>query len=162
MPVFLRRARVDDADRIAQLTRQLGYDCERADVAARLARILDRHDQEFVVAEASDVVAGWVHTLVAEYVDHEAFVLIAGLVVDRDYRRRGIGRRLLNHAEEWAWGRGCRVVRLTSSTTRTHAHRFYEQLGYVSLKTQYSFARSLGDDETGNLIRFVPRVEERD
>jgi GNAT superfamily N-acetyltransferase len=67
-------------------------------------------------------------------VDAEAFVLIGGLVVDRNHRRLGIGRELMDRAEAWARERGCSMVRLTSSATRTAAHRFYEDLGYTHIK----------------------------
>jgi hypothetical protein len=84
-----------------------------------------------------------VHVVFVEYVDAEAFVLIGGLVVDRHHRRLGIGRAPLDRAEVWARERGCSMVRLTSSTTRNQAHRFYENLGYTNIKTQYSFIKPL-------------------
>jgi GNAT superfamily N-acetyltransferase len=83
-----------------------------------------------------------VHVVFAEYVDAEAFVLIGALVVDRKHRRLGIGRALMNRPETWARERGCSMVRLTSSATRTAAHRFYEDIGYSNIKTQYSFIKA--------------------
>ena len=63
-------------------------------------------------------------------------------------------------AEEWARQQGCSVVRLWSSSVRTAAHRFYEDLGYTNIKTQYSFMKSV--DTTGQevLRKFVPQVDE--
>ena len=85
-------------------------------------------------------------------------MVIAGLIVDKRYRRKQIGSLLMRHAEEWAAKSGYTVVRLWSSSARTAAHEFYQALGYVNVKTQYSFVKSL--DGVERLGRFVPRVDE--
>jgi hypothetical protein len=41
---------------------------------------------------------------------------------------------------------------------RTQAHAFYERVGYVNLKTQYSFAKSVGAAGPDALRAFVPDV----
>ena len=156
----VRVAVPSDAPAIADLTTQLGYNIGVGDTAARLTRILARHDERFFVAEADGRVIGWVHAVVADFVDVEAFVLIAGLVVDRERRRQGIGRALLEGAEAWAVEQGCALVRLTSSATRTKAHRFYEGLGYVNVKTQFSFAKPLNSEAAKRLGSLVPRVDD--
>lgn len=51
VPVTIRAARAADADVIAELTRQLGYDLTEEDAAHRLSRILLRDDQRFFVAD---------------------------------------------------------------------------------------------------------------
>jgi GNAT superfamily N-acetyltransferase len=79
-----------------------------------------------------------------------------GIALDKNHRRNGIGRRLMEEAEEWARKRGCSVVRLWSSSARTDAHRFYRALGYTDIKTQYSFIKSLDVDVQDRLSQFVP------
>ncbi len=155
----IRVARTGDAGAIAALTKQLGYHVEEGAAAARLARILGREDQQFLVAESSRRVVGWVHALVAEYIEADPFVVIGGLVVDRDHRRHGVGRRLMAATEEWARTRQCSIVRLWSSAPRTAAHRFYEELGYSNIKTQYSFVKALDSSAQRRIVDFVPRVE---
>jgi GNAT superfamily N-acetyltransferase len=109
---------------IARLTTQLGYEIAQSTAAARLSRILSRQDQQFAVADLDGRPVGWVHAAISEYIEAEAFVVIGGLVVDKNHRRNGIGRRLMEEVEEWARKRGCSVVRLWSSSARTDAHRF--------------------------------------
>jgi GNAT superfamily N-acetyltransferase len=159
VPVTIRAARAADADVIAELTTQLGYDVTEGDAAHRLSRILLRDDQQFFVADLDSRAVGWVHVVLAEYVDAEAFVVIGGLVVDRNHRRLGIGRALMDRAEIWARERGCSIVRLTSSATRKTAHRFYEDLGYTNIKTQYSFVKPLDPAAAARVRTFVPRVD---
>jgi ribosomal protein S18 acetylase RimI-like enzyme len=156
--VTIRRARPSDAEAIARLATQLGYNAESSAVADRLSRVLARSDQEFLVADHKERPVGWIHVLVSEYVEADAFVVIGGLVVDREYRNQGIGRRLLTTAEEWAVQHGCSVVRLSSSVQRTEAHAFYEGAGYTKLKTQYSFAKAVGAVDPEALQAFVPNV----
>jgi GNAT superfamily N-acetyltransferase len=155
----IRPARLSDASEIAQLTTQLGYDLTEADAADRLSRLLLRDDQRFFVADVDGRAVGWVHVLFVEYVDAEAFVVIGGLVVDRNHRRLGVGRALMKRAEVWAGERGCAMVRLTSSATRAAAHRFYEALGYTNIKTQYSFVKPLNPAAAARVRSFVPRLD---
>jgi GNAT superfamily N-acetyltransferase len=159
MAVSIRTARAADADDVAQLTTELGYDVEPAALRARLSSILARADQRFWVAEVEGRAVGWIHATTAEYVEADPFVVIGGLVVGRSHRRQGIGRMLMEQAEKWAREQGCSIVRLWSSSGRAAAHRFYEQLGYTNIKTQYSFAKSLAASGQDDLNRFVPRVE---
>jgi GNAT superfamily N-acetyltransferase len=47
-------------------------------------------------------------------------------------RGTGLGSRLITWAVDQARERGCILVQLTSDSTRTDAHRFYEQLGFTA------------------------------
>jgi len=156
----IRLGRVSDAPHIARLTTQLGYDLDAASAGERLARILARQEEQFLVADLDGRAVGWVHAVVADYVDAVRFVTIAGLVVDREQRRTGIGAALMARAEAWAVEQGCSLVRLTSSATRTAAHRFYEGIGYTNIKTQFSFIKSLYGSGREQFGAFVPRVDQ--
>lgn len=52
------------------------------------------------------------------------------VVVDARHRRRGIGRRLLGTAADWARARGASEMVLTTWVGNTEADAFYERLGY--------------------------------
>jgi GNAT superfamily N-acetyltransferase len=155
MTIPVRLATLADAAAIADLTSQLGYDVAPSAISERLSRIIMRPDHILFVAEHDGAVVGWLHASIAEHLETDAAVVIGGLVVDRHHQGRGIGRVLMEHAENWARERECSIVRLRSSASRTGAHQFYERLGYSNIKTQYSFAKSLAG---GALDMFVPRV----
>lgn len=70
-------------------------------------------------------------------------VLVFGLIVDVDYRRRGIARQLVQKVEEWALIRNCQTVRLTSNFIRKNAHNFYEKIGYKNTKHSLEFCKNL-------------------
>ena len=57
---------------------------------------------------------------------------IEGVRVHSSARSRGIGRKLVRHAIELSVLRGCRMVQLTTDSSRPDALRFYESLGFVA------------------------------
>lgn len=158
MPVSIRPATLADAAAVATLTSHLGYDVATGDVTDRLTRALAREDQRLLIAEKDGRPAGWIHVGVADYIETGPSGVINGLVVARGARSQGIGRLLLAQAEAWARERGLTTIRLWSTVSRERAHAFYERHGYQKVKTQYAFAKALGDGSPP-LTRFSPRVE---
>ncbi len=57
---------------------------------------------------------------------------IEGVRVRSTERGTGLGSQLITWAVDQARERGCILVQLTTDTTRTDAHRFYEQLGFTA------------------------------
>jgi GNAT superfamily N-acetyltransferase len=64
--------------------------------------------------------------------------LIDEVVVDRAFRGRGHGERLVRHCIALARARGVRKLQLTSNLRRAAAHRFYERLGFQATHRGYS------------------------
>jgi ribosomal protein S18 acetylase RimI-like enzyme len=50
--------------------------------------------------------------------------------VAEPYRGQGLGRRLLETAEEWAWGQGLPRISLSVGAHNTIGQRLYKSLGY--------------------------------
>ena len=48
----------------------------------------------------------------------------------RPARHRGVGRLLMEHAEQIGSAAGCEFVELTSAMNRAEAHAFYRSIGY--------------------------------
>jgi GNAT superfamily N-acetyltransferase len=158
--ISVRSARIFDAADLARLTHQLGYEMSAAEAATRLTRVLARADHQVLIAEADGATVGWLHASLSEHLDADTCVLIEGIVVDSARRRQGIGEMLLAQAEAWGLERGCSIVRLRSTSTRLKAHKFYEKLGYTTVKAQLSFAKGLDPAGRESVKRLVPRVQE--
>ena len=159
MPVSIRLAQVADAGHLVRLTAQLGYDITTEDASARLQRVLERPDQRFFIADVDDGrPVGWLHAARVEYFESGACVVINGLVVDSDCRGAGVGRLLLEQAEQWAREESIGIVRVWSSDQRHRAHRFYEREGYTVVKTQLAFVKTL-DGKPRDLAGYAPRVQ---
>lgn len=57
---------------------------------------------------------------------------IEGVRVDRNYRGKRIGEKLLEEAISIATSEKCGMVQLTTDKQRNDAHRFYEKLGFTA------------------------------
>lgn len=129
---------------MAELSQQLGYGSTASEVASRIAPTRDSGEYGVFVAESADgKIAGWVATFVYRSVEAEARVEVSGLVVDQLVRSRGVGRRLLERAEEWAREKGYRTIGLRTNVVRGRAHAFYERQGYQHTKTQRTYRKEL-------------------
>lgn len=140
----VRRAAIEDAATIAALTGQLGYPVDADEQSRRLAQVLaSERDAVFVAVDDDDRVIGWTHIQQRLMLESSDQALIAGLVVDEEYRSAGLGLDLLDAAEAWAAARGMRSVRVLSRVERERAHRFYTREGYELVKTSRAFDKRL-------------------
>ncbi|MGA9017549.1 MAG: GNAT family N-acetyltransferase [Candidatus Cybelea sp.] len=137
----VRPARPDDAEPIAALMAQLGYDVPAPAVSARLERLGERRD--VFVATDGERVVGWAALSIDEAFVEGFGAFLEGLVVDEVARSRGVGRQLLDAVESRARERGCAEIRVQSNVLRERAQSFYERNGYTKVKAQYQLRKAL-------------------
>jgi ribosomal protein S18 acetylase RimI-like enzyme len=144
LTVEIRQMRREDTSSVAALTTQLGYPATEDAIRRRYDLIKDRWDARvFVAQHAGNVIVGWIHVQATYLLECDARAEIWGLVVSDKARGTGVGRRLVEAAEEWALMRGLDVIVLRSNYLRTEAQGFYEHLGYTVTKTQNAFRKNL-------------------
>lgn len=142
--VTIRRATLDDVDRLAELCGQLGYPLSAQDVRPRLMEVgQDEPNDVYVAVEPGGRVIGWLQVYVRQLLMVERHAEMGGLVVDEEYHGRGIGRLLVDWAEAWARDHGCHSLYLRSNVQREAAHRFYERMGYELVKVQRAYWKSV-------------------
>ena len=92
------------------------------------------------MVEERDALRG-VITLHAMVVLHRAQPVgrVTSLIVDPRARGQGLGRALMQAAEQAVKEAGCGLLEVTSHKRRSEAHSFYQHLGYQ--QTSYRFAR---------------------
>lgn len=140
----VRRVRLTDAARIAELSGQLGYPTTEKQMNARLRDALKDKDAACFVAELRDGgVIGWIHVSTMPLLEVERRAEVNGLVVDEKARSGGAGAVLLTAAEKWARGKRCRSMSVRSNVLRERAHGFYLRNGYEHYKTQKAFRKGL-------------------
>src|SRR5271154_2218970 len=123
--VKIRRARSSDAQRLAELSGQLGYPTTTAEIAKRLRRLKPASQNALFVAESPGAgVVGWAHVSVTHLVEVGTRAELNGLIVAEDQRSLGAGARLLEAAEDWAHERGCPSMSVRSNVIRDRAHKF--------------------------------------
>jgi ribosomal protein S18 acetylase RimI-like enzyme len=137
--VRIREATADDAASIAALLGELDYPTSPDQAAARIERIAEDPSTWLIVAEADSELAGLGALHVQNLVERdEPGCQVAGLVVGRRFRRRGIGELLMQALEDEARRRGGKVMVLNTAHRRTDAHAFYEALGYEHTGRRYA------------------------
>lgn len=142
----IRRIELGDAEAVAALSGQLGYESTPEEMGRRIAKLADREEIQaiFVACIAKDAqLVGWIDVAITYHLQSEPFVLIGGLVVQDGLRGLGIGKCLCQEAEAWTRAKGISIVRLTSRSTRLDAHRFYLRDGYTEIKTSKVFEKLL-------------------
>jgi GNAT superfamily N-acetyltransferase len=79
---------------------------------------------------------GWIHGIYSLRVESDPFVEIGGLVVDKDFRRHGSGKLLVNKMIEWSLSRNCHLIRVRCNIIRREANAFYGAIGFNEIKQQ--------------------------
>lgn len=102
------------------------------DARSAFAKIVSTPGHELLVAEEDGVVVGTMVLLVVPNLSHGVlpWAIVENMVVDGRYRRKGIGRLLIEYAITNVRQAGCYKVQLLSNKKRHEAHKFYRSLGF--------------------------------
>ncbi|MFF3855712.1 GNAT family N-acetyltransferase [Micromonospora sp. NPDC002575] len=129
LSVSVRRATSSDAAAVANLASQLAqsFPFSRTRFDASYANLVNTDQARLLLAVDGDAVLGYLIGM-----DHLTFyangpvAVVEEILVQPEFRGRGIGRILMSAFERWAVSRNCRLV--TLATRR--AAPFYVALGY--------------------------------
>ena len=137
----LRDAKPGDAARIVELIHFLGHEISEKQVKKTLD-VLKKIGETPLVATLEKKVVGLVgiHRMVTLH--RPAPVgRIPLLVVAKEAQGLGLGRILVDAAEQWCRRKGCQIIEVTSNDRRAKAHAFYRHLGYE--RTSIRFFKKL-------------------
>jgi GNAT superfamily N-acetyltransferase len=95
---------------------------DKADIRSRLGR----QTLQVVAEDRGRLIA----LLDAELESWRRVLRIWNLLVDQEYRRRGIGTKLMRSAESFALEKHCRAISLETQATNWPALSFYLKLGF--------------------------------
>ena len=124
--VTLGPARMGDAPAIAHLSRDLiEADLPWSWTPRRVASQMRQRESAAVIARDQNRLAGFI---LAQYGDESVHIALLG--VANEYRRQGVGRRLVRWVEETAISAGLFLVRLEVRAIKRDARHFYATLGY--------------------------------
>ena len=133
----IRSAHQSDASALAPLLAELGYPTPPEVIARRLAA-LDSINETVLVAADADELLGLITVHVTPVLHRPTYVgRITTLVVAERAHGRGIGRALVEAAEQHLARRGCALLEVTSNKKRADAHAFYEHLGYEATSVRF-------------------------
>ena len=119
-----------DLPSVQPLLRQLGYDLTLNELEQRFNLVVKSPEHSVLVCEAEGKVVGLLHIYGRPALEKPAEAIIQSIVVDKAYRKVGIGNKLVAAAELWATEQGYGSIALYSRTDRDDAHAFYSQMDY--------------------------------
>ncbi|WP_290051831.1 GNAT family N-acetyltransferase [Amycolatopsis solani] len=141
----IRSARREDIGAIVRMLAddQLGATRDDPDNLDPYLRAFDEivkdPNQLLVVVTSDDVPVGTLQLTVIPGLARRGALRgqVEAVRIHADHRGSGLGADLMQWAIAESRRRGCALVQLTSDTSRTDAHRFYERLGFTPSHTGF-------------------------
>jgi GNAT superfamily N-acetyltransferase len=130
-----RIAQKDDLQELLGLYKQLNPEEEPIDVEKAYS-IWDTTEKGgatryFIAVDNTKITSACNITLVPNLTRNgKSFAIIENVITDNNYRRKGIGKKVIQNAVQYAKENNCYKVVLLSSAKRTDSHRFYESIGF--------------------------------
>lgn len=92
----------------------------------------------YIAEDENGTPAGFIHLQTeTDYFRDEKYGYISDLAVDEPFEGQGLGRLLLETAEEWAHTRGYRLLALYVFAGNTRARKVYEKYGFQQEVLKY-------------------------
>jgi len=92
------------------------------------------------VARSNGEIEGFVWVVYYEHIMNKRVGIIEELYVSDNYRRRGIGRKLITKAIEYLKKMRVTVVLVTTDSNRVGAKKFYKAIGFKISKTWFFYS----------------------
>jgi aminoglycoside 6'-N-acetyltransferase I len=111
-----------------------------------VAGIIGAADQASFVAEHEQALIGFVEVSLRPYAEgcnSSPVGYLEGWYVAPQYGRSGVGRRLVETAEDWARARGCLEMASDTELHNTQSQRAHARLGYQEVVRLVCFRKSL-------------------
>ncbi|MBP3951797.1 GNAT family N-acetyltransferase [Bacillus suaedae] len=137
----IRKATVSDIGELTLLMDQLGYPTTPEKMKLRFCNIEANSDYNTLVASYDGNVVGMIGLVKGYYYELDgSYVRIVALVVNINYRSKGIGKKLVQEAENWSRKIGASGIGLNSGnrTERINAHEFYKNMGFIEKSIGYA------------------------
>lgn len=134
MKVIIREYQSEDYTQLIELLNKV-YNSEIDQITLE-NKYLSDYRSILIATDNDNNVLGCTFTEIQEdFVRPNRILYVTYVAVDEKYRKNGIGRMLMNEAENFCKRYECSAIELTSANFRVEAHSFYESLGFTKKKT---------------------------
>jgi N-acetylglutamate synthase-like GNAT family acetyltransferase len=131
---MIRPATLSDTQAVKELFQELiGRPLSDEDVINRMKYVQNSPIDSLFVYDLNNKIIGLLAFRIRENIEENSrFGEISVIVVKSESRKKGIGKKLMEYAEQVAHEKGCIGTWLVSGFGREeHAHPFYKELGYT-------------------------------
>ncbi len=143
MEIIIREITSTDAEEVNILSRQLGYPLTIGQTSQNIDAIRNSKDHIAFAAVNESRIVGWIGAAHSIMLEVMPCCEINGLVIDENYRGKGIGKLLIEKVKEWAKARELNKLSLRCNVKRITTHEFYKHMGFTALKQQTNFVLDL-------------------
>ncbi|MBI3506049.1 MAG: GNAT family N-acetyltransferase [Proteobacteria bacterium] len=133
--VTIRAAVLQDLPEVLKLYRYLHPHDPELDAATAervWSTLLASGGMTVIVAQAAELLVSSCTLAIVPNMSRgcRSYGVIENVVTHADYRRQGLGRRVLAHALDVAWLADCYKILLATGSKRESTLRFYEEAGF--------------------------------
>jgi GNAT superfamily N-acetyltransferase len=139
MNLLIQEASMENVPSLTQLSNQLGYAISESAAGENLFAILKNNNGTVFIAVCEKEVIGWIHVFKTIRLESGPFCEIGGLIVQEQYQKKGVGKKLVEQVKLWSIGQGFHSLRVRCNLKRKDAHQFYLQSGFTINKDQRVF-----------------------
>lgn len=135
----------EDVAQLEQLYRQFwGEGACTETMTKQFNKLHKNHSHIFLSVMENNKLIGSVMGVICEelYGDCKPFLVLENMIVDNNYRNKGVGKSLISTLEKMAAERGCSQVIFVTERNRDNAVKFYESVGYSS-QTHIGYKKKL-------------------
>ena len=150
MEPTIRPMFINDLESVNALSFQLGYELPLAETKAQMEKILSKEDHIAYVAAVQEKVIGWIHGFISLAIESKPFVEIGGLVVDEEFRGKGVGNRLVNKVKEWTIEKN--IASLPTHDRQSISDGLVSQHAKFFVKIQSVIGSELRQDDANHLF----------
>jgi aminoglycoside 6'-N-acetyltransferase I len=143
-----RKAERSDLEDWLGLAGQLWPDRSREELRRILVEVLESDKEDaFMVHAADNRAIGFMNvSLRFDYVpgaENSPVAYVEGLYVEEEFRNRGVARRLVERAEEWAREQGCVQLASDALLKNNGSQAFHQKLGFEEVERTVSYIKSV-------------------
>lgn len=132
--MLIRKMEEKDLKEVSELYESLmGKKSDSKSMLSKFSKMNESNNYILLVAEYNGKVVGTVMGIVCDtmVLNFNFFLVIEALIVNEEYRGKGIAKSMLLELENKAAEIGCGYIMLVSGKQRAEAHKLYEALGYA-------------------------------
>ncbi len=145
----IRLLRPDELEVWLTLRERLWPDSPRGDLAGEQQEIVANPERNGVlVAALQDTLVGFAEVSLrdwAEGCETRPVGYLEGWYVEPEHRRSGVGRRLVEAAENWARERGCTEMGSDAELWNTVSHAAHRAIGFGEVCRTVAFSKKIAE-----------------
>lgn len=144
---MIKQAEADDSGIIAELAMLLWPDNEINDLENEMLEYIVSDKRAVFICYSETMPVGFAQcSLRNDYVegtDSSPVGYLEGIFVKDEYRKRGIGKKLVLQCEEWAKNKGCSEFASDCELNNTESLKFHLNLGFEEANRIICFKKNL-------------------